>query len=144
MLFILNNFLKILFLKHHRWIYKHTFSVGILQRIEKYLLEMPQSSTSLQTETFRWYFIESWKIFTSCTIITDTYTDKYRPLAFHRELKNIYFICHDRQRNISSGNFFWRVFFVCKTIGIFFTDIMWIRSVNKTVKCCSVFKRRIN
>ena len=85
---------------------RQNVSVGILQRVEKYLLEMPQSPTSSQKECFRQYFTESWEIFTANAIITDVYTDGYIPSAFHRELKNIYFICHYHQWNISSENYF--------------------------------------
>jgi hypothetical protein len=86
---------------------------------------------SSQTETFCRYFTESWEIFTTNAIITDVFTDGYIPSVFHRELKNIYFICHYHIQNISIDIFlveiflFWRAFSVCKTIGIFFTDRMW-------------------
>ena len=82
---------------------RRNFSVGISQRVEKYSPEMPQSPTSSQMKTFRWYFTESWKIFTANAIITDIYTDGYMSSAFHR--KNIYFICHYHRQNISIGIF---------------------------------------
>jgi len=47
-------------------------SVSISQRVEKYLLEMPQSPTTLQTD--------------------------YRASAFHRELKKYYWKCHNHRR----------------------------------------------
>jgi predicted GNAT superfamily acetyltransferase len=82
----------------------------ITKNSEIYLLKMPQSSTSSQTETFRRYSTEIWEIFTTNTIITDVYTDGYILSAFHRELKNIYFICYYYRLNISRGNFFFAHF----------------------------------
>jgi len=55
--------------------------------------------------------------------LTDNFTEGYSPLAFDRELENIYWICHYHRRNQSVGIFqagiffFWRTIFVCKTIG---------------------------
>jgi len=75
---------------------------------------MPHSPTSSQTETFRRYFTESCKNFTGNAIITDTYTDGFRLSAFHRELKNIYCICHNHQRNIFVGIFPARILFLAR------------------------------
>jgi len=66
----------------NRRISRRTYSISILQRVEKYLLEMPQSSTSLQTKTICQHFTESCKIFTTNAIITDIYTDGYSPSTF--------------------------------------------------------------
>jgi hypothetical protein len=100
-LFILNNFLKKI-KKPHRWIYRRNEFVGILQKVEKYLLKIPQSPMLSQTDNVCWHFTESWKIFT-------------RKCHYHR--RNIFVdICLARI-------FFWRAFSVCKTIGnIFFPD----------------------
>ena len=68
-------------------------SVDILQRVEKYLLEMPQSPMTLQTDTVRRHFTKTCKIFTGNATITDDFTDRYSLLAFHRELQNIYWKC---------------------------------------------------
>jgi hypothetical protein len=81
----------------HRWME----SVGILQRAEKYLLGMPQSPTSSQTDGVRRHFTKSWKIFTRNATITDVFTDGWSPLVFNQELKNIYWICHYHWRNKS-------------------------------------------
>jgi hypothetical protein len=70
---------------------------------------MPQTPTSLQTETVCRYFTECIKIFTSYATITDKI---FLLVYFQREF------------------IFWRSFSVCKTIGIFFftdriNDRMW-------------------
>jgi hypothetical protein len=58
--------------------------------------------------------------------LIDKFTERYRPSAFNRELKYIYWICHYHRLNICigiflAGSFFvLRAFFVCKTIGNFF------------------------
>jgi hypothetical protein len=49
---------------NHRWLYRRIQSVGISQRLAKYLLEMSQSPTTLQTDTVCWHFTENCKIFT--------------------------------------------------------------------------------
>jgi hypothetical protein len=63
---------------------------------------MPQTPTSLQTETVCRYFTECIKIFTSYATITDKI---FLLVYFQREF------------------IFWRSFSVCKTIGIFFLPI---------------------
>ena len=119
-LFILNNFLKFLFLKHHRRIYRWTFSVGILQRIEKYLLEMPKSSTSLQTKTFRWYLARVEKYL----LHTDNYRHLDRQILFvgisPRVEKYLLHMPRSPTEYFQWEVFFLLVFSVCKTIGIFF------------------------
>jgi hypothetical protein len=54
---------------------RRNVSIGILQRVEKYLLEMPQSSTSSQMKIFHRYFTESWEIFTANAIIIEVTTE---------------------------------------------------------------------
>jgi hypothetical protein len=67
---------------HHQQIYKWTKSFGILQRVVKYLLYMPQSPTSLQTKLVHQYFIESYKLFIAYAIITGITTDGMSPSIF--------------------------------------------------------------
>jgi hypothetical protein len=86
----------------HRRLYKRKLSVGILPRVEKYLLQMPHSSTSIPTDTVsvgilqrvEKYLLEMPQSPTS--IPTDMYPTN--PSAFHRELKNIYWKCHNHRR----------------------------------------------
>jgi len=57
--------------------------------------------------------------------LTDAFTKGYRPSAFNRELKNIYWICHYHRRNKSfgifqAGIFFGVQFFSVKPSVIFF------------------------
>jgi len=61
---------------NHRCLYRRIQFIGILPKVAKYLLEMPQSPMSLQTDTVRRYFTESCKIFTANAILTDIDTDK--------------------------------------------------------------------
>jgi len=75
-------------MQDNRRISRWTYSIGILQRIEKYLREIPQPSTSLQTKTIHRYFAESCKIFTANATINDVYTDGYSPLAFAGAVHN--------------------------------------------------------
>jgi hypothetical protein len=72
-------FLKI-FLNSNQRIYRRNYVVGILQRVIKYLMHMPQSPTSLQTEWVLRYFTKSCKIFTAYAIITDVVI----PLVIYR------------------------------------------------------------
>jgi hypothetical protein len=51
-----------------------------------------------QTETFRQYFTESWKIFTGNATITNILTDGNISSVFYRELQNIYCKCHNHRR----------------------------------------------
>jgi len=51
-----------------------------------------------QTETFRQYFTESWKIFTGNATITNILTDENISSVFYRELQNIYCKCHNHRR----------------------------------------------
>jgi hypothetical protein len=57
------------------------------------------------------YFTESCKIFTAYAIITDEKSIGDLPGEIQTELI---------RRYISSGKFFWRVFSVCKTVGVYF------------------------
>jgi len=52
----------------------------------------------------RRYLTESYKIFTEYAIITDVSTNGLRPSVFHRELHNIYCICHNHRQLYSVGN----------------------------------------
>jgi hypothetical protein len=82
----------------HIWqIYRRNTSIDISQGVAKYLLHMPHSLTNIQTNNAHRYFIESCKIFTAYTTFTDGYTDGQHPLVFHKELQNIYCICHIHQ-----------------------------------------------
>jgi hypothetical protein len=62
---------------------------------------MPQSPTTLQTDTVHRHFIESGGNAT----FTDDFADEASPSALFRELKNIYWICHYHRRNKSIGIF---------------------------------------
>jgi hypothetical protein len=62
--------------------------------------------------------------------LTDKFTERYRPSAFNRGLKNIYWICHYHRQIHSvsifqAGFFFWHAISIYKTIGNFFlpTDL---------------------
>jgi hypothetical protein len=72
---------------------------------------MPQSPMFTPTVFVHRYFTESCKIFTAYAIITDEKSIGDLPGEIQTELV---------RRYISSGNFFWRVFSVCKTVGVFF------------------------
>ena len=78
-------------------------SSSVFHRVEKYLLNMPQSPTSLQTEWVCRFFIESCKIFTEYATITNVSTNGHSPSVFYRELKNIYCICHNHRQTNSVG-----------------------------------------
>jgi len=73
----------------HRCLHRRINFVGILPRFEKYLLDMPQSPTPSQTDKVRWYFTESWKIFTIYVTITDRI---YSSVYFQLEL--LFFCAH--------------------------------------------------
>ena len=117
-LFILNNiFLKII-LKHHRQISRRIKFAGIVQRVEKYLLEMPQTPTSLQIEIVRRYFTKSWK------------RRLYRwiwSVSILPRVEKYFCICHDHRWNICVGIFPVGIFFCAhfpsmKPSVIFFPD----------------------
>jgi hypothetical protein len=80
---------------------------------------MPQTPTSLQTETVCQYFTESIKIFTSYATITDKI---FLPVYFQREF------------------IFWRSFSVCKTIGILF----YFLPIELTIECGITDERYAN
>jgi hypothetical protein len=44
---------------NHRRLYRRIPSIDILPRLAKYLLHIPQSPMSLQTDTVHWYFTEA-------------------------------------------------------------------------------------
>jgi hypothetical protein len=60
----------------------HSLSI-FYRELKKYLLYMPQSPTTLQTEIVHQYFIESWKIFTAYVTITG---ELILSVYFQREL----------------------------------------------------------
>ena len=74
--------------------------IDILHRVEKYLLEIPQSPTSLRMDNVCRYFTESCKIFTRNAIITDVYTIGYSLSVFVGAVHN-YRQTHRRTVRIS-------------------------------------------
>ena len=132
---------------HNHWrLYRQKQSVGILPRVEKYLLHMPSSPTCIPTDISRRYFTESWKIFTAYATITD----RIFPMgiffcAHFSSVKPSVFIFTDTISNRMWNyrrTLCWRILSVGELVGKKFTNEVAIlhqriRSVNKTVKCCS-------
>jgi hypothetical protein len=96
---------------NHQRLYRRKPSIGILPRVAKHLLQMPQSPTSLQMDTVSVSISPSWKIFTRNAIITDISTECYCLSVFYRELQNIYCKCDNHwrlYRRIQSIGICWR------------------------------------
>jgi hypothetical protein len=112
---------NIYFICHRlRRVYRRTYPIDILPRVEKYLLHMPPSPTKY----FQWEFFfctHFSSVKPSVFIFTDTISN--RMWNYRRTL------C-------------WRILSVGKLVGKKFTNEMAIlhrriRSVSKTFKCCS-------
>jgi hypothetical protein len=138
---------------NHRRLHRRKHSVGILSRVEKYLLQMPYPLMFILTDTVHRYFTESWKIFTLYATITD---EIFSSVYFQRE---IFFGAHfpsvkpsvffSDRINDRMWNYWWTL---CRwtastrdLVSKKFTNEMtishrWILFVDKTVKCYSEWR----